>query len=49
MLFGAILGSRPMSFVAFIGSLPLDLYFTIGVDTLTLLLVIMPGLRLRRG
>ena len=47
-LFGLILGSMLLSFVAFIGSLPLDLYFKIGVDALAVLLLIVLGLRIRR-
>ena len=47
-LFGVILGSMLLSFVGFIGSLPLDLYFKIVVDALAVLLLIMLGLRLRR-
>jgi hypothetical protein len=37
-----------VSFVGFIGSLPLDLYFKIGVDALALLLLIALGQRLSR-
>ena len=48
-LFGVILGSMLLSFVGFIGSLPLDLYFKIGVDALAVLLMIMLGLRIRRS
>lgn len=47
-LFGVILGSMLSSFVGFIGSLPLDLYFKIGVDALAVLLLMALGLRLRR-
>jgi hypothetical protein len=47
-LFGVILGSMLLSFVGFIGSLPLDLYFKIGVDALAVLLLMALGLRLRR-
>ena len=46
-LFGVILGSMLLSFVGFIGSLPMDLYFKIGVDALAVLLLIALGLRLR--
>ena len=47
-LFGVILGSMLLSFVGFIGSLPLDLYFKIAVDALAVVLLIVLGLRLRR-
>jgi hypothetical protein len=47
-LFGVILGSMLLSFVGFIGSLPMDLYFKIGVDAVAMLLLIVLGLRLRR-
>jgi hypothetical protein len=47
-IFGAILGSMLLSFVGFIGSLPLDLYFKIGVDGLALGLLIALGARLGR-
>jgi hypothetical protein len=46
-IFGAILGSMLLSFVGFIGSLPLDLYFKIAVDALALALLIAFGVRLR--
>ena len=45
---GAMLGSMLVSFVGFIGSLPLDLYFKIGVDVIALLLLIALGAHLRR-
>jgi hypothetical protein len=47
-IFGAILGSMLLSFVGFIGSLPLDLYFKIGVDALALLFLFALGSRLHR-
>jgi hypothetical protein len=47
-VFGVILGSMLLSFVGFIGSLPLDLYFKIGVDALAVLLLLALGRRLRR-
>jgi len=47
-VFGVILGSMFLSFVGFIGSLPLDLYFKIGVDALAALLLIALDRRLRR-
>ena len=37
-----------VSFVGFIGSLPLDLYFKIGVDVLALVLLLALGRALRR-
>jgi hypothetical protein len=48
-IFGALLGSMLVSFIGFIGSLPLDLYFKIGVDALALLLLIMLGARVRHA
>lgn len=48
-IFGTILGSMLLSFVGFIGSPPMDLYFKIGVDTLALVLLIAFGARLRRA
>jgi hypothetical protein len=45
---GAICGSMLVSFVGFIGSLPRDLYFKIGVDLLALALLAALGLSLRR-
>ncbi len=45
---GAIVGSMLLSFVGFIGSLPIDLYFKIGVDALALVLLIAFGARLGR-
>ena len=48
-LFGAIVGSMLVSFIGFIGSLPLDLYFKIGVDVLALILLLALGTRLRHG
>lgn len=47
-VFGAILGSMLLSFVGFIGSLRMDLYFKIGVDLLALLLLVVLHVRLRR-
>jgi hypothetical protein len=47
-IFGTILGSMMLSFVGFIGSLPMDLYFKIGIDALALLLLIALGVRLQR-
>jgi hypothetical protein len=46
-IFGAMLGLMLSSFVGFIGSLSLDLYFKIGVDALALLLMIALGARVR--
>jgi hypothetical protein len=48
-IFGALLGSMLVSFVGFIGSLPLDLYFKIGVDALALVLLIALVFQRRRG
>jgi hypothetical protein len=48
-IIGALLGSMLVSFVGFVGSLPLDLYFKIGVDVLSLLLLIALGARVRRA
>jgi hypothetical protein len=47
-IYGTILGSMVVSFVGFIGSLPLDLYFKIGVDVLALVLLIALGVSIRR-
>ena len=47
-IFGVMLGSMLSSFVGFIGSLRLDLYFKIGVDALAFLLLIALGARFRR-
>ena len=47
-IFGAVLGSMLVSFVGFIGSLPLDLYFKIGVDVLALAAVARARSALRR-
>jgi hypothetical protein len=47
-VFGTMLGSMLVSFVGFIGSPPLDLYFKIGVDAVALLLLIALGAGLRR-
>jgi hypothetical protein len=46
-IFGAMLGLMLSSFVGFIGSLSLDLYFKIGVDALALLLMVALGARLK--
>jgi hypothetical protein len=46
-IFGVILGSMLLSFVGFIGSLPLDLYFKIVVDALAVVLLVALGRRLR--
>jgi hypothetical protein len=46
-LFGVILGSMGLSFVGFIGSLPLDLYFKIGADAIAIVLLSVLGARLR--
>jgi len=48
-LFGAILGSMLVSFIGFIGSLPLDLYFKIGVDAIAFLLLLALGRHLRHA
>jgi hypothetical protein len=48
-IFGVILGSMLLSFVGFIGSLPLDLYFKIVVDALAVVLLVALGRRLRRN
>jgi hypothetical protein len=47
-IFGAVLGSMLVSFIAFIGSLPMDLYFKIAVDVLAFVLLLALGARLRR-
>ena len=47
-IFGVILGSMLLSFVGFIGSLPADLYFKIGIDALAVVLLIALGRRLRQ-
>jgi hypothetical protein len=47
-IFGAMLGSMLVSFVGFIGSLPLDLYFKFGVDAIAILLLAALGIRVRR-
>ena len=47
-LFGAMLGSMLASFVGFIGSLRMDLYFKIGADAVAFVLLIALGVRLRR-
>jgi hypothetical protein len=47
-VFGVILGSMLLSFAGFIGSLPADLYFKIGVDALAVVLLIVLGRRLRQ-
>ena len=48
VIFGAVVGSMLVSFVGFIGSLPLDLYFKIGVDIVALLLLLALRAHLRR-
>jgi hypothetical protein len=48
-IFGTIVGSMMLSFVGFIGSLRMDLYFKIGVDALALFLLIALGTRLQRA
>jgi hypothetical protein len=48
-VFGAVLGSMLVSFVGFIGSLPLDLYFKVGVDVMAFLLLLALGWRLRHA
>ncbi len=48
-VFGAILGSMLASFIGFIGSLPLDLYFKTGVDVLALVGLIALGARVRHA
>lgn len=48
-LFGAILGSMLVSFIGFIGSLPLDLYFKIVVDVLAVVSLTLLGRQLRRS
>lgn len=45
---GAIIGSMMLSFVGFIGALPMDLYFKIGLDLLASVLLIVFGLRRRQ-
>lgn len=45
---GAIIGSMMLSFVGFIGALPMDLYFKIGLDLVATVLLIVFGLRLRQ-
>lgn len=47
-IFGVILGSMLLSFVGFIGSLPADLYFKIGIDALAVVLLIALGRRRRQ-
>jgi hypothetical protein len=47
-IFGVILGSMLLSFVGFIGGLPIDLYFKIFVDVIALLLLLKLGARVRR-
>jgi hypothetical protein len=47
-IFGTILGSMLLSFVAFIGRLSMDLYFKLIADAIALLLLIALGLRIRR-
>lgn len=47
-VFGAILGSMLLSFVGFIGSLPMDLYFKVAVDLLALMLLLVLRRRLRQ-
>jgi threonine/homoserine efflux transporter RhtA len=48
-VFGVILGSMLLSFVGFIGSLPLDLYFKIVIDALAVLLLIALGRHRRQN
>jgi hypothetical protein len=47
-IFGALVGSMLVSFIGFIGSLPLDLYFKISIDALALVLLIALGRQLNR-
>ncbi len=48
-IFGTVTGSMMLSFVGFIGGLPIDLYFKIVVDALALILLIVFCVRLSRA
>jgi hypothetical protein len=49
IIFGTMLGSMAVSFIGFIGALPLDLYFKVVVDLLAVAFMVALGLRIGRA